>query len=99
MLYVVDENKKVVASCKTKPEIEQTVINYMEFLIKGKSIVPIKVVEAKTWEACECGFYYVKTDNNFIMRYYEKINGYIYNSYTYEELCDVSVCEFIGKPI
>lgn len=99
MFYVVDENKKVVASCKTKEEIEQTVINYMEFLIKGKSIVPIKVVEAKSWEACECGYYYVKNDNIFTLRYYEKVKGYIYNSYVFEELCNVSICEFIAKPI
>jgi hypothetical protein len=40
------------------------------------------------------GFWYTKSDNNYILRKYIRYDGYVYNSFHYEELSDILVVHY-----
>ena len=40
------------------------------------------------------GFWYTKSDNNYILRKYVRYDGYVYNTFHYEELTDVLVVHY-----
>lgn len=89
MFFVVNNKKEVVACCEKENEIYKTVITFMNKLVGGT------VMQCIDWSVVdEDGYYYVKKDKNYVLRRYEFIKGYVYNSVFYEEIDDINVSYF-----
>lgn len=92
MFYIINKDFEILGVANGKNNIENVVIKCMLVLTKQKN----NPIEAKSWDACEDGYYYIKDEDSYTLRKYTKLEGYIYNSYIYEEICKLKITEFNG---
>ena len=89
MYYLINKERQVLGKCKEKKKIYSTILACFNEIAEDKirQVVDWSVVD-------ESGYYYIKKNKNYVLRKYTKYEGYVYNSYHYEELTDVIVSFF-----
>ena len=89
MYYLVSKNRNVVGFSKQKKTNYASVIAYFNELAEDK------IRQCVDWSVVDTsGFWYTKSDNNYILRKYIRYDGYVYNTFHYEELADVLVVHY-----
>jgi len=86
MYYLINKNREVLGKCFDKKKIYSTILACFN------EIAEDRIRQVVNWSVVdESGYWYIKKDKNYVLRKYTKFEGYMYNSYHYEELADVIV--------
>lgn len=89
MYYLINKDRQVLGKCFDKKKIYSTILAVFN------EIAEDKIRQCVDWSVVdETGYWYIKKDKNYVLRKYTKYEGYVYNTFHYEELTDIIISFF-----